>query len=229
MNETKISLNINADLIFKKWVNKMGYVYSDEEGKYLVKLARKVVETIVKTGKKPEIPSETSDKLKQKSGVFVTLEKVTSGGKQLRGCIGRPYPDFPLVHATIDSAVDAALHDPRFSPVTPKELDNIVIEVSILTPPTLIKVDSVKDYPKQIEVGRDGLIVEHGWRKGLLLPQVAVEWKWDAQKFLEQTCWKAGLPPDMWMDEKTKIYKFQAEIFHELEPNGKIERKPMTD
>lgn len=206
---------------------KMGFVFTNEEGEYLVKLARKVLETVVRTGKKLEIPSEAKEKLKQNSGVFVTLETVTPGGKELRGCIGRPYPDFPLIQATIDSAVDAALHDPRFSSVTPEELDNIVVEVSILTPPTLIEVDSVKDFPNQVEVGKDGLIIEHGWRKGLLLPQVAVEWKWDSKKFLEQTCWKAGLTPDMWMDKRTKIYKFQAEIFHELKPNGKIEREAM--
>ncbi|NVM52812.1 MAG: TIGR00296 family protein [Candidatus Helarchaeota archaeon] len=205
----------------------MGYVFTDEEGEFLVKLARKVVETIVRTGKKVDMPPEAKNKLKQNSGVFVTLETVTRAGKQLRGCIGRPYPDFPLITATIDSAVDAAMHDPRFSSVKPEELDNIVVEVSILTPPTLIQVDSVKDLPNQVEVGKDGLIIEHGWRKGLLLPQVAVEWKWDAKKFLEQTCWKAGLTPDMWMDKGTKIYKFQAEIFHELEPNGKIERESM--
>lgn len=205
----------------------MGFVFSDEEGEYLVKLARKVLETVVRTGKKLDIPSEAKEKLKKNSGVFVTLETVTPRGKELRGCIGRPYPDFPLIQATVDSAVDSALHDPRFSSVKPEELDNIVVEVSILTPPTLIEAASVKDYPDQVEVGKDGLIIEHGWRKGLLLPQVAVEWKWDSQKFLEQTCWKAGLTPDMWMDDRTKIYKFQAEIFHELEPNGKIEREPM--
>ncbi|HUY00515.1 MAG TPA: TIGR00296 family protein [Candidatus Deferrimicrobium sp.] len=205
----------------------MSYVYSDDEGEFLVKLARNVLETIVKTGKKPDIPPEAKAKLKEKSGVFVTLETLTGAEKQLRGCIGRPYPDFPLVQATIDSAVDSALHDPRFPSVKPAELDKIVVEVSILTPPTLIEVDSVKDYSKNIAVGRDGLIIARGWRKGLLLPQVAVEWKWDAKQFLEQTCWKAGLTPDMWMDKETKIYKFQAEIFHELEPNGKIEREPM--
>ncbi|MFX1295729.1 MAG: TIGR00296 family protein [Promethearchaeota archaeon] len=205
----------------------MGFVFSDEEGEYLVKLARKCIETIVRTGKKLNIPVDAKEKLKEKSGVFVTLETITYAEKQLRGCIGRPYPDFQLIHALIDSSIDAAMHDPRFAAVKPDELDNIVVEVSILTPPTLIKVDSVNDYPNHVEVGKDGLIVEHNWRKGLLLPQVAVEWKWNSKKFLEQTCWKAGLTPDMWMDKNTKIYKFQAEIFHELEPNGKIERAPI--
>ncbi len=205
----------------------MEYVFSDEEGEFLVKLARKVVETIVTAGNKLKVPPEAKESLKQKSGVFVTLEKLAEGEKQLRGCIGRPYPDFPLINATIDSAVDAAIHDPRFSPVKPNELNNIVVEVSILTPPTLIKVKSVKDYPSQIEIGKDGLIIEHGWNKGLLLPQVAVEEGWDSEKFLEWICWKANMPPDMWMDKDTKIYKFQAEIFHEVSPNGKIERQTL--
>ncbi|MFX1298394.1 MAG: TIGR00296 family protein, partial [Promethearchaeota archaeon] len=122
----------------------MSYVFSDEEGEFLVKLARKVVETVVKTGKKLGVPPEAKEKLKEKSGVFVTLETVMPSGKQLRGCIGRPYPDFPLIHATIDSAVDSCLHDPRFAPVKPDELNKIVVEVSILTPPVLIKVDSPK-------------------------------------------------------------------------------------
>ncbi|MHA1263873.1 MAG: TIGR00296 family protein [Candidatus Helarchaeota archaeon] len=207
----------------------MGTIFTDEEGIYLVKLAREVLDTVVKTGKKVGVPADAKEKLKQNAGIFVTLETVTTRGKELRGCIGRPYPDFPLIQATIDSAVDAALHDPRFRPVKPEELDQIVVEVSILTPPTLIQVDSVKDYLKQIEVGKDGLIVQHGWQKGLLLPQVAVEWKWDPKTFLEQTCWKAGLTPDMWMDKNTKIYKFQAEIFHELEPRGRIVRVRIED
>ena len=191
-------------------------------------MARNVVETVVKTGKKLVIPEDVQDKLKNSSGVFVTLETLGSQGKRLRGCIGRPYPNFPLISATIDSAVNAAMDDPRFPSVKPNELDKIVVEVSILTPPELIQVDNVRDYPKHIEVGKDGLIIQRGSHSGLLLPQVAVEWKWDAQQFLEHTCEKAWLTPDMWMDEDTKIFKFQAEIFHELEPNGKIEREPMA-
>jgi len=199
-------------------------MYSEEEGEFLVKLARAVVDTIVTTGEKLEIPPDTPEKLKENSGVFVTLEKVTRAGPQLRGCIGRPYPEDQLVHACIESAIDAALEDPRFAPVKPEELENIIIEVSVMTSPKLIKVKSIKDYPKEVTVGRDGLIVEHGWQKGLLLPQVAVEEKWNSTRFLEYCCLKAGLTPDMWMDSKTKIYKFQAEIFHEVTPRGIIER-----
>ncbi len=84
-----------------------------------------------------------------------------------------------------------------------------------------------KDLPKEIKIGVHGLIVEKGFYKGLLLPQVPVEWGWDEMEFLSQTCWKAGLPPDCWLDENTKIYAFTAEIFEEEEPHGKIRRKPL--
>ncbi|TFG05539.1 MAG: TIGR00296 family protein [Promethearchaeota archaeon] len=205
----------------------MVYFFTDDEGEYLVKLARKTVETVVRTGTTIDTPPEAKEKLFENSGVFVTLEALSASGRRLRGCIGHPYPDSPLIHATIDSAVSAAMRDPRFSPVKPEELDQIVVEVSILTPPELIQIDNVREYPNLIEIGRDGLIVDHMGRRGLLLPQVAVEWKWDAQQFLEHTCEKAWLTADMWLDKKTKIYKFQAEIFHELTPNGKIEREAM--
>ncbi len=207
---------------------------TDEEGKFLHKLARKTVEECVKTGKpiKIAIPEDTPKKLLEKAGIFVTLN--TKRGvveKQLRGCIGRVLPNVSLAQATIDSAIDSALHDPRFSTVKPNELENIVVEISVLTPPELIKVDNVKNYPKMIKVGRDGLIIEKGWNRGLLLPQVPIEQDppWDEEQFLGWTCWKANLTMDQWLDSKTKIFKFQAEIFEEEEPNGKIKRKDISE
>ncbi|NVM01504.1 MAG: TIGR00296 family protein, partial [Candidatus Helarchaeota archaeon] len=161
---------------------------TDEEGKFLHKLARKTVEECVKVGKpiKIAVPEDSPKKLLEKAGVFVTINTKRGGEeKQLRGCIGRVLPNVSLAQATIDSAIDSALHDPRFSTVMPDELENIVVEISVLTPPELIKVDNVKDYPKMIKVGRDGLIVEKGWNRGLLLPQVPIEQDppWDEEKF----------------------------------------------
>lgn len=207
---------------------------TDEEGKFLHKLARKTVEECVKVGKpiKISIPEDTPKKLLEKAGVFVTLNKKEGGvQKQLRGCIGRVLPNISLAQATIDSAIDSALRDPRFSSVEPEELENIVVEISVLTPPELIKVDNVKDYPKMIKVGRDGLIVEKGWNRGLLLPQVPIEQEppWDEEQFLGWTCWKANLTMDQWLDSNTKIFKFQAEIFEEEEPNGEIFRKEISE
>jgi hypothetical protein len=101
----------------------------------------------------------------------------------------------------------------------------VVFEVSVLTPPELIKVSKTNEYPSKIKIGEDGLIVERGMFKGLLLPQVPVEWGWDEEEFLCQCCIKAGLPPDNWLLKDTKIYKFQAIIFEEEKPNGEVKRK----
>lgn len=192
-----------------------------EEGKILVKIARKaIMEYLEKRIIIP--PPEVSGKLIEKMGVFVTLNALREYGKELRGCIGFPQPILPLIEATIRSAISAATEDPRFLPVELDEMDTITIEVSVLTPPQLIKVDDPKKYPEKIKIGEDGLIVEKGFYKGLLLPQVAIEWNWNEEEFLCQTCIKAGLDPSSWLDKKVKIYKFQAQIFEEESPNGEI-------
>lgn len=207
----------------------MPFELSLEEGESLVKLARKAIERFLKTGKKLTVPKNIPTKLMQKCGVFVTLNYVEDGAKKLRGCIGYPEPILPLIEATIDSAINAAVHDPRFPTITLKELDRIVVEVSVLTPPQLIEAKDPKDYPHNITIGKDGLIVERGLYKGLLLPQVPIEWNWDAEEFLCNCCMKAGLPPDHWVVEGTKIYSFQAIIFEEESPKGKVSLKSLGD
>ncbi len=198
---------------------------TDEEGIFLVKLARRSVKENLENGRIISVPEGTPEKLKVKCGVFVTLNSVAEGRRELRGCIGFPYPMKPLVEATIEAAIEAATGDPRFHPVSPDELKHITFEVSVLTPPELIEVEDPKLYPSKIKVGRDGLIIERGFSRGLLLPQVPVEWGWDEEDFLCQCCLKAGLPPDCWLINGTKIYKFQAIIFEETSPNGPIRRK----
>ncbi|KYC47394.1 MAG: hypothetical protein APG11_01164 [Candidatus Methanofastidiosum methylothiophilum] len=143
----------------------------------------------------------------------------------MRGCIGYPEPVLPLIDALLDASISSATRDPRFQKVRPDELKNLVIEVTVLTPPELIKVQDTEEYPSKIEVGKDGLIVELGFRKGLLLPQVPVEEKWDSEDFLCHTCIKAGLPLDCWMNKEAKIYKFQGQIFSETRPEGEIIEK----
>ena len=203
----------------------MIFKLTDEEGVFLVKLARRAVEEYLKYGKIIKPPENTPKKLVEKCGVFVTINKVEANGtKSLRGCIGFPYPTTPLVKAVIQSAISSATEDPRFPPLSVEELNNVVFEVSVLTPPEIIKVGKPSDYPKAIKVGRDGLIIEKGFFKGLLLPQVPVEWGWNEEEFLCQCCIKAGLPPDCWLMEGTKVYKFQAIIFHEKFPRGSIVR-----
>ena len=198
-----------------------------EDGKFLVKLARKAIEEYLKTKKRIPVPSDAPPKTLQKLGVFVTLTN-SSHDDALRGCIGYPYPTNPLVEALIDSSIDAATGDPRFAPIPIDEFkSDVKVEVSVLTTPQEIIVHNRSDYPQQIEIGVDGLIVERGWYKGLLLPQVATEWKMDEEEFLNNCCIKAGLSPDTWLVTGTKVNKFQAIIFHEKSPNGQIEQKAL--
>ncbi|GAG02729.1 unnamed protein product, partial [marine sediment metagenome] len=173
-------------------------MYKIDDGIFLVTLARKTIDEYLKNAKAKTVPEDTSEKLKEKAGVFVTLD--TYPNKELRGCIGHPYPDSPLVEATIDSAISAATRDPRFPRVKIEELENIVIDISILTPPKLLEVNDPKEYISKIEIGKSGLIAELGFMKGLLLPQVPVEYKWSQEEFLAHTCMKAGLPLNAWKD-----------------------------
>jgi len=196
-----------------------------EEGKFLVNLARQTVTEYLKNWKILKLPETISPKLMEPCGVFVTLNSVHNRTKTLRGCIGLPYPTTPLVQAVIEAALSAATQDPRFPPVALEELDQITFEVSVLTPPERVKVEKPTEYPTKIKVGRDGLIIENSYRKGLLLPQVPVELDWNEEEFLCQTSMKAGLPPDAWLLKDTKIYMFQAIIFEEATPKGQIKQK----
>ena len=190
-----------------------------ERGTFLVKLARAAVEEYLRSGVKIEPPPETPPDLYEKRGVFVTLK--TYPQRELRGCIGYPEPIMPLVLATIDAAISAATRDPRFYPVGVEELPKLLFEVTVLTPPQPIEVP-LEELPKAIKVGRDGLIVRCGYASGLLLPQVPVEWGWNEEEFLAQTCVKAGLPPNCWLDPRCQFYKFQGQIFTETEPYGEV-------
>lgn len=184
---------------------------SDGEGKFLIRLARKAIETYLKDGKIIEVPDDVNPILKDERGVFVTLNK----DGDLRGCIGYPEPVKPLAQAVIEVAISAATGDPRFPQVTLSEMEKIQVEVSVLTRPELIEVQKPAEYLQKVEVGKDGLIVEMGIYRGLLLPQVPVEWNWDTEEFLANTCMKAGLSPDCWLQDGVKIYSFQAQIFDE--------------
>jgi len=184
-----------------------------QDGEILLKLARKSIEEALE-GREIIVPEEIKRKYSFPRGVFTTLKNRIN--KQLRGCIGIPYPIMPLWQAVVDSAISAAFKDPRFIPITSKEeLDNTILELTILTPPKEIKVEDRRLLPSMIKIGRDGLIVSAFGRTGLLLPQVAVEYNWDAETFLSQTCLKAGLPPDCWLWDETVIKTFQGQIFEE--------------
>ncbi|MEM5773061.1 MAG: TIGR00296 family protein [Candidatus Aenigmatarchaeota archaeon] len=182
------------------------------QGQELVKLARKAAET-------RKVEKKFSKDFEVKKGVFVTIE--TYPEKELRGCIGFPYPIYPLGEAVQKAAIAAAFEDPRFGPITKEELSKVVFEVSILTEPELIQVKEPKEYFEKIEEGKDGLILQNGPFTGLFLPQVWNYFK-TKEEFLENLCFKAGLSPDYIYDKKTRIFKFRAQIFAEEKPKGKI-------
>ena len=202
----------------------MSFELTQEEGKFLITLARNTAKAYLENGKTTKPPKDTPKKLFEHCGVFVTINSLRHGEKELRGCIGYPYPTEPLVNAVIDSAINASTQDPRFEPVSLSELDMVVFEVSVLTPPEPVEAKNPQEYLSKIKVGEDGLIVERGYYKGLLLPQVPVEWGWCEEEFLCQCCMKAGLPPDTWLTKDAKIYKFRAIIFEEQTPNGEVKR-----
>lgn len=196
---------------------------SVEEGQTLLHLARRAIASYLENQSIIETP-QTTEKLKQKTGVFVTLNKISP--RELRGCIGFPYPESPLAEATIKAAIYAATEDPRFTPVSLIEFQkNIIIEITVLTPPRALHFSSRTRIPELIEVGRHGLIIEGHGTSGLLLPQVATEWKWDSTDFLSNCCLKAGLPPDSWLLDGTEVKVFEGEIFEEITPAGEIRRR----
>lgn len=193
-----------------------------DQGKKAVKYARSVIEDYVKNKKIPEVNLE--DVFEEKHGAFVTINSFPD--HNLRGCIGIPLPVMSLKKAIAEGA-SSATNDPRLPALSENELDEIVVEVTILGVPEEIKVDHPNDYVSHIEIGRDGLIVEQGFNKGLLLPQVPVEQNWDKENFLSHTCIKAGLMPDSWVDKNTKISKFSGQIFYEDKPRGEIKEKKL--
>ena len=182
---------------------------SDEAGQYLVDIAKKTISQYLETGEKLEIPKDHPEELDEKLGVFVTLNK----NNNLRGCIGYAEPIEPAIVATIEVAIAAAFNDPRFPSLTKDEFESLDFEVTVLTKPEIIYVAHPDQYLDEIEIGRDGLIVQKGYSRGLLLPQVAVENVLDKEGFLEHTCMKAGISADSWMDESCDVYKFQGQIF----------------
>ena len=173
-----------------------------EEKKILHQIARGSIEKRLR-GEKPPKPDIEGGNLKQNRGAFVSLHK----RGQLRGCIGMIQPGKALHQVVADMAASAAFDDSRFNPLSADELKDLEIEISVLTP--LEKVTDIND----IEVGKHGLYVKKGFYSGLLLPQVASEYSWTRQTFLEETCRKAGLPRNAWKEKGTEIFMFSAEVF----------------
>jgi len=203
-------------------------LFTLEEGEALIKFARENIEYYLENNKRIIVLDDLKEKFSDKYGVFVTLNVHEVEGNPLRGCIGYIEPNYSLFDVVHRVSVSSATEDPRFPSVTLDEMDNIIIEISILTPPKLIKVNDPLEYLEKIVIGRDGLIVEKGMRRGLLLPQVPVDHNrnWDVKTFLEHTCNKAWLSSEAWREIKnTKIYSFQAILFEEKDPRGEVVRK----
>jgi AmmeMemoRadiSam system protein A len=178
---------------------------SEEDRHSLLSLARRAIVEAVVHSRVLEVPPPTGA-LGRPAGAFVTLHHLG----RLRGCIGRVEAVEPLAHTVIRCAIGAALHDPRFAPVRSEELEALAIEISILTPPARIR-------PEEIEIGRHGLLISQKAFRGLLLPQVAIEHYLTPERFLEETCRKAGLLPGAWQDAETEIFGFTCEVFREFE------------
>ena len=174
---------------------------TDDQKRFVLDLARVAVEEQV-TGER--IARPTPRELPAASGVFVTLK--TRG--VLRGCLGTLESRDGLAPDVVRCAADAASADPRFPAVSPGELPEVAIEVSVLGP--LEAIDPLD--PSEIVIGRHGLVVEQGRHRGLLLPQVATEWDWTREQFLRQTCLKAGLEGDAWR-HGARVFRFEAEVF----------------
>lgn len=179
---------------------------NEHDKKWLLQLSRATLKGLFDSTRKPSLePSEIPSAVQEKRGAFVTLKKNST----LRGCIGYVEGIMPLYKAVMENTENAALKDPRFQPLQRDEIADIIIEISAMSP--LQEISGIDD----VKIGEHGLLMEKGFFRGLLLPQVAVENNFSAGEFLEQTCLKAGLPPDSWKDNDTIIYTFSAEVFSE--------------
>jgi len=178
---------------------------NDDERRGLLRYARKVIAAHLQGDPPP--PAPVVREPHRHAGAFVTLH----AADDLRGCIGYPGSEKPLDELIAECAMASATEDPRFQPVHPSELPRLSVEISVLTP-----IEPIQDV-SEIEVGRDGLVIEQGLRRGLLLPQVASEHGWDRETFLAHTCTKAGLRADAWRTG-ARVSRFQAEVFGEDDP-----------
>ncbi|MDR3102509.1 MAG: TIGR00296 family protein [Methanocalculaceae archaeon] len=181
---------------------------TDTDGQFALARARALTEVAVQ--QKPAAEIIYPPEFAVPRGVFVTLTKFGV----LRGCMGVPYPVMLLSEALEDAAVSAAVRDPRFRPVSPTELPNISLEVTVLTQPEALICQPAKR-PEHVKVGHHGLIAKAGSHSGLLLPQVAAEYGWTPTEFLNQTCSKAGISPSAWRENSCSIFLFEGQIFAE--------------
>ncbi len=196
------------------------HIYTISQGEMLVKAARNTIELAIRSPKfNRDVVLGALKGSEEEYGVFVTLKHYPT--ETLRGCIGFPRPVEKVRNEIVDAALAAAFEDPRFVSVSHKELDELIVEVSILSKPVAMKSRSPAGI-RRLKIGRDGTIIEYGLYSGLLLPEVAVEQGWSREQLLDGTCEKAGLPIGYWKQPNVKLYKFETQVFTEETPNGKI-------
>ncbi len=179
-----------------------------DEARFGVRLAHQAIEYVVRTGKRTQPSNDLPAVFDEVGGVFVTLHTAL-----LRGCVGHPYPDHKIKDALIDAAISAALYDYRFPAVTADELPHLKVEITLLTQPQ--RITGINS----IIIGKHGLIAKKGHRQGLLLPQVATEYGWTRQEFVDQTYIKAGLMPG---ERDVELFEFEGQAFSEVHPGGEI-------
>ena len=200
-------------------------VYTMEEGAELVRAARNAIDLYLTSANfDRRVVKESIRKFGQKRGIFVTLEHYPT--RTLRGCIGFPIPVSSVWNDLVEAALAAAFEDPRFVSVSKPELEHLIVEVSVLSEQKELPTTAAAR-KKDVIIGKDGLVVKYGVHNGLLLPIVAVEQGWNAERFLEEVCGKAGLPKSYWTQPNVKIYKFETQIFREESPNGSVIEVPM--
>lgn len=196
------------------------HVYNIDHGRQLVKAARNSIELfLIDPNFDREIVRNTLHEFKMRHGVFVTLEHYPT--RVLRGQMGFPNAIAPLNESVVDAAIAAAFEDTKFVSVSKPELDELIVEVSIMSSPIHLN-GGAHARLNGIKIPGDGIMIEYGLRRGLILPMVPVEKKWSKKRSLEEACKKAGIHANHWMQPKVRLYRFEAQVFREESPNGDI-------
>lgn len=196
--------------------------------KKLIEIARKAIENYMESGDEETVLSilsrfaEEDPRMGKRAAVFVTLEKMIGYSRALRGCIGFIVHHLELAKAVVGSAISSAFNDPRFRPLTRDELGSIAIEITLLGPRIPIKS------PGDIVIGRDALYIESTYGSGILLPQVPVDYCWDGETFLGETCLKAGLDLACWLRRGVNVYRIPGRVFHEEKPLGEVVERDLV-
>lgn len=200
-----------------------------KDASFLVRIARKAVEYYFDHGRPLPAPSDAPSIVFRPGAAFVTITTFHSyEHRELRGCIGHVTPIKPLIDSVIEVAIEAAFRDPRFPPLTRQELGRVTFEVTVLGPLEKLPKEPALRI-RSFTIGLHGLVARKGYLQGLLLPDVPLEYLWDEETFLAETCVKAGLPPSCWLDPSVEFFRFEGRAWREKEPLGEIEERDLVE